>query len=263
MAPRRRLDAELVRRGFASDLAAASELIGASRVTVGGAIGSSPSSQIDPAAPLHVLDPPKTFVGRGAYKLEAALEEFSIDCLGKFILDAGSSTGGFTDCVLQRGAERVLAVDVGRGQLHQRLLVDPRVDVREQTDIRDVTPESISCPVDLVVADLSFISLKSVLAGLVALAKPEADFVLLVKPQFEATRAEASIDKGVIRNPEVWKRVLNENGDTMKGVGLGMMGCMRSPITGASGNVEFLIHGLRGAPAPSADDFELLVEGRE
>ncbi|MFV1990086.1 MAG: SAM-dependent methyltransferase, partial [Acidimicrobiales bacterium] len=154
MAKRRRLDAELVRRGFAATRLEADELIRAERVIVGGAPAISPASQIDPAAALHVVDLPRPYVGRGGLKLEAALDHFNVDCNLLTVLDAGASTGGFTDCVLQRGAAHVVAVDVGRGQLHQRLLTDDRVDVRERTDIRDVTLESLPQPVDLVVADL-------------------------------------------------------------------------------------------------------------
>jgi 23S rRNA (cytidine1920-2'-O)/16S rRNA (cytidine1409-2'-O)-methyltransferase len=259
VAKRKRLDAELVRRGFAETRAHAAELVALSLVTVGGAPATSPASQIDPAAALHVLDPPSTYFGRGGVKLEAALDRFAIDCNGLWVLDAGSSTGGFTDCVLQRGAMRVVAVDVGRGQLHQRLLTDERVDVRERTDIRNVTPASLQQPVDLIVADISFLALRKVLPTLTDLAAERANLLLLVKPQFEATQAEASLHKGVIRDSAVWLRVLRENGTAVRAAGLGMMGCMKSPITGADGNVEFFVHAQCDAEGLSPDGVDQLL----
>jgi len=260
VAKRKRLDAELVRRGFAATNAQADELVKADRVLVGGAMATSSASQIDPGAALHVLDPPNRFVGRGGLKLDAALDHFGLDCEGLVVLDAGASTGGFTDCVLQRGAAQVVAVDVGRGQLHQRLLKDDRVDVRERTDIRDVTLDSLPQPVHLVVADLSFVALHKVLATLVGLGARGASFMLLVKPQFEATHEEASLRKGVIRDPDVWQRVLRENGTAVRAAGLGMMGYMKSPITGADGNVEFFVYARSDAPGLSPEAIERAVE---
>ena len=196
-----------------------------------------------------VAGPPARFVGRGGEKLAGALERFDIDLAGAVVLDAGASTGGFTDCALQAGAERVIAVDVGRGQLHQRLRVDPRVDVRERTNVRHLEPGDLGPPVDAVVADLSFISLRTVAPALLGLVRPGGDLIWLVKPQFEAGRQEASRNRGVIADPDVWRRVLDEVTGTLEGHGAAIMGLMTSPLRGADGNVEFLLH-ARAAPPP-------------
>jgi 23S rRNA (cytidine1920-2'-O)/16S rRNA (cytidine1409-2'-O)-methyltransferase len=189
-----------------------------------------------------VLGDPPRFVSRGGEKLAAALVSFAVDVTGRRALDAGASTGGFTDCLLQAGAASVIAVDVGHGQLHERLRADPRVDVRERTHVRDLSVPAIGEPVDVLVADLSFISLRSVLPGLLGLCAPGADLVLLVKPQFEAGRDEASRGRGVIRDPAVHDRVVREIVGALESLGATIMGTMPSPITGAEGNVEFLVH---------------------
>ena len=186
--------------------------------------------------------------------MAAALTHFAIDVQGLAALDAGSSTGGFTDCLLQAGAARVLAVDVGRAQLHERLRADPRVEIREQTDIRSIVADGDGFPV--VVADLSFISIRSVASALVGAAAPAADMVVLVKPQFEAGRSEVSKGKGVIRDPAIWRRTLEEALAAMERAGAANMGVMVSPLRGADGNVEFLAwfrptSATRGAPAPA------------
>jgi 23S rRNA (cytidine1920-2'-O)/16S rRNA (cytidine1409-2'-O)-methyltransferase len=182
------------------------------------------------------------FVGRGGDKLAAALDRFAAPVDGVRALDAGASTGGFTDCLLQYGARRVVAVDVGYGQLHERLRADPRVESVERTNVRDLAPGDVGPPFDLVVADLSFISLRTVLAPLLGLAAPGAHLVLLVKPQFEAGRDEATRSRGVIRDPAVWRRVLDEVLIALQATGAAIMGVMVSPLTGADGNVEFLVH---------------------
>lgn len=213
---------------------------------VAGAPATKPSRLVSPDEPLLVRGPPPRYVSRGGEKLAAALTAFSIDVTGRAALDAGASTGGFTDCLLQAGARRVLAVDVGRGQLHERLRGDPRVEVHEQTDIRSMPAGTGTFPV--VVADLSFISIRSVAAALVGVAEPAADIVVLVKPQFEAGRAEASRGKGVIRDPAIWQRTLEEALNAMERAGAANMGVMVSPLRGADGNVEFLAW---FRPAPS------------
>ena len=183
------------------------------------------------------------FVSRGGEKLDAALESFAIDVSGRSALDAGASTGGFTDCLLQRGARRVVAVDVGYGQLHEKLRRDPRVTVLERVNVRELTPEEVDGErFPVITADLSFISLRTVASNLVALAEPGGDLVLLVKPQFEAGRVEASRGRGVIRDPSVWSRVLDEVNTAYEAEGAAMIEHMQSPITGADGNVEFLMH---------------------
>jgi 23S rRNA (cytidine1920-2'-O)/16S rRNA (cytidine1409-2'-O)-methyltransferase len=249
--PRRRLDQELVRRGLVSSRTAAAALIGARRVLVSGAFAEKGARLVAADDPVEVIGPLPPHVGRGGDKLAGAIDEFAIDPTGRWCLDAGSSTGGFTDCLLQRGARGVVAVDVGRGQLHPKLRDDDRVDVREQTDIRSIEPHSLGEPIDLVVADLSFIGLALVLPTLVRLAAPGADLVLLVKPQFEAGAAVASKGKGVISDPEVWCRVLIEAMEAVAGSGAAMMGAMVSPLRGAAGNVEFFVHAsMASAPGP-------------
>lgn len=200
---------------------------------------------VAPGEPVVVLGPPARFVSRGGDKLAAALERFDVDVTGRRCLDAGSSTGGFTDALLQAGAGEVIAVDVGRHQLHERLRADPRVDSREQTDIRSVTVESLGGAVDIVVADLSFISTAGLVDVLVATVRDGGDVVVLVKPQFEAGRAEVSRGRGVIRDPSVWRRVLHDACGAIEGSGTAIMDAMVSPLRGAEGNAEFLVHATR------------------
>ena len=204
-----------------------------------------------PPEAVEVAGAPPRFVSRAGDKLAAALDHFDLDVSGLRALDAGASTGGFTDCLLQRGAARVVAIDVGYGQLHERLRADLRVDVHERRNVRDLAAGDLGAPFPLVVADLSFISLRTVLPNLAAVAAPGADLVLLVKPQFEAGRREASQGRGVIRDPAVWRRVLGEVVDAVRALGGAIMGVMVSPITGAEGNVEFLLH-ARLAPDTAA-----------
>ena len=240
---RRRLDAELVRRGLAASRAEAVELIDARRVLVGGAIADKPARQVAPGDQLHIEGPPARYVGRGAFKLEHALDVFGLDVAGLRVLDAGASTGGFTDVVLQRGAAHVVAVDVGHGQLHERLRGDPRVTNLERTNVRHLDQATIGGPVDLVVGDLSFISLTLVVGALSAVCQPGAPMVLLVKPQFEAGRAEVSRGRGVVTDPAVWSRVRDEVADALAAAGCTVRGWTDSPITGADGNHEFLVWG--------------------
>jgi 23S rRNA (cytidine1920-2'-O)/16S rRNA (cytidine1409-2'-O)-methyltransferase len=205
---------------------------------------------VAPGEDVRVLGPPPRYVSRGGLKLEAALDRFGVDPAGRRAVDAGSSTGGFTDCLLQRGASSVTCVDVGTHQLHERLRADPRVEVREQTDIRSLTAQDLGGPVDLEVGDLSFISLRRVLPALTSLLVPGADLVVLVKPQFEAGRTEAARGRGVVKDPEVWRRVLDEMADSAGVCGTAILGAMTSPITGTTGNVEFLVHGRYGVAGP-------------
>ena len=222
------------------------------------------------AEPVELVGPPPRFVSRGGEKLDAALERFGIDVAGRTALDAGSSTGGFTDCLLQRGAARVVAVDVGRGQLDLRLRRDPRVVVMERTNVRHLSPATLGDQgFDIVTADLAFVSLRTVASVLVGLAAPGADLVALVKPQFEAGRVEASRGRGVIRDPGVWARAVVGVRDAFAAAGAAMMGLMRSPLLGAEGNVEFLAHfragggagvgGSAGAEAVTDDEVAAVV----
>lgn len=250
MAAKRRLDAELVRRQLVPSREAARREIEAGRVLVDGSFADKPARQVDGAQSVSLTGPPPPFVGRGGHKLDAALDAFELDPAGLRCLDAGSSTGGFTDCLLQRGAASVLAVDVGTNQLHEKLRSDPRVQARERTDIRSIGPADLDGgSVDLVVGDLSFISLRLVLAGLASLVSEDGSLVLLVKPQFEAGKQEASKGRGVIADPEIWRRVLLEVLGWADAAGTGLAGLIPSPITGASGNVEFVTWLRRGRPS--------------
>ncbi len=254
MTGRRRLDAELVRRGLAPSRELARTLVAEGRILVAGAPAEKVSRLVAPGEALEVTGPAPRFVSRGGDKLDAALGHFAVDVSDRHALDAGASTGGFTDCLLQRGVARVTALDVGYGQLHERLRADARVRLVERTNIRHFVADR---PFEVVVADLSFISLATAAPALLGPnAAPGADVVVLVKPQFEAGRAEASRGKGVIRDPLVWRRTLAGVRGALEAQGAAMMGAMVSPLVGAGGNVEFLAH-LRAhaahagnAPAP-------------
>ncbi len=226
----------------------------ARRVLVGGGVATSVRRQVAAHEPLVVKPPPARFVARSGAKLDAALERFGITVDGRAALDAGSSTGGFTDCLLQRGASSVLAVDVGTNQLHEHLRADPRVSVLEQTDIRRLDRSGVDQRIDLVVADLSFISLRSVAGTLVRLAGTGGDVVVLVKPQFEATKVEADRGRGIIRDPDVWRRTLGEVVGALEAAGAAIMGAMCSPIRGSQGNTEFLLHVQNGDGRPTPID---------
>jgi 23S rRNA (cytidine1920-2'-O)/16S rRNA (cytidine1409-2'-O)-methyltransferase len=199
--------------------------------------------------PVNVLGTGPRFVSRGGEKLAAALRDLDVPVDGARAVDVGASTGGFTDCLLQHGAREVVALDVGYGQLHERLRADDRVVVRERTNIRHLGRGDLGDPFDVVVADLSFISLRLVVPNLLALASPGAHVAVLVKPQFEAGRRAAARGRGVVHDPEAWREALHRVCDTFVAHGAAIMGGMVSPIRGADGNVEFLLH----ARAPGAD----------
>jgi 23S rRNA (cytidine1920-2'-O)/16S rRNA (cytidine1409-2'-O)-methyltransferase len=217
-------------------------LVESGRVLVGGAVAIKVARLVAAAEPVVVEGPPARYVGRGGEKLEHALTTFGIDVNGLRALDAGASTGGFTDCLLQRGAREVVAVDVGHGQLHERLRADERVTNVERTNVRHITATLAGGPVDIVVADLSFISLTAVIGALKGVCKPGGPMVLLVKPQFEAGRAEVSRGRGVITDPTIWDRVRAEITAGLVEVGCEVVAWTTSPITGAEGNREFLVH---------------------
>ena len=205
MARLRRLDAELVRRGLARSRGQAGELVAAGRVDVAGATATKPATQVDPAAPIVVRSAPDDvpdYASRGGHKLAGALDAFGVDVSGLRCLDVGASTGGFTDVLLERGAAEVVAVDVGYGQLAWSLQQDERVTVLDRTNVRDLDPAAVGEPVEVVVADLSFISLRLVLRPLRDVARPDADLVLMVKPQFEVGRERLGAG-GVVRDPQV------------------------------------------------------------
>lgn len=251
---RARLDAELVRRGLARSREEASELIAAGRVTISGRLATKPATAVDPGAPLLVKQDvtDENWASRGAHKLIGALAAFpDVTVEGRRCLDAGASTGGFTDVLLRRGAKEVVAVDVGYGQLVWRLQTDERVKLYDRTNVRTLTPEAIGGPAELIVADLSFISLTLVLPALTACATPGADLVPMVKPQFEVGRDRLGAG-GVVRD-------LGHRADAVAGVvraagllGWGLAGVVASPLPGPSGNVEFFVH-LR-QDEPTDDD---------
>ena len=255
---RRRLDAELVRRGLVSSRARAVEMIGAGRVIVGGAPATTPARQVAPEEAVALVGEPARFVSRGGEKLDAALEHWAIDVVGMRVLDAGASTGGFTDCLLQRGASRVVALDVGHSQLAWSVRSDPRVEVVERTNLRLVT-ELTDGPVELAVADLSFISLVTVAPALVRLTTAEPQLVLLVKPQFEAGRARLGRG-GVVRDPAVHRAVLDEVTAGLGAAGLVVRDVIRSPLHGADGNVEFLAWVTKTGPIVSAPTLDQVCE---
>ena len=249
----------MVRRGLAPSRAAAQSLIAGGRVRVGGAAAAKPARLVDPGEAVVVTADGPRYVSRGGLKLEAALAGFGIDPTGRRAIDAGASTGGFTDCLLRHGAAEVVAIDVGRNQLHERLRADARVVSRERTNVRAVDVAAIGGAADLVVADLSFISLRTVAAALRGLAS--GDLVALVKPQFEAGRAEADRGRGVIKDPAVRRRAVLGACDALEAAGAAIMGVMASPLTGADGNAEFLVHAdvRPGAAGLGADDRDQIV----
>lgn len=242
MGARRRLDAELVRRELTLSRTEAQALIAANRVLVNGSIADKPARQVAPGDALVVDGPPARFVGRGADKLDHALDAFGIDVRGRRALDVGASTGGFTDCLLQRGADHVVALDVGHGQLHERIRADPRVTNLERHNVRHADIDQIGGLVDIVVGDLSFISLRLVVPTLTRLCQPGSPMVLLVKPQFEAGRQEVDRGRGIITDPAIHDRVRAEIDEALVAAGCDVIGWTDSPITGADGNREFLVH---------------------
>ncbi len=235
-----RLDQLVVDKGLAPSRERARALILAGQVSVDGQPHTKAGTQIDSAADVALIAPVHPYVGRGGLKLAHALETFGIAVDGRDALDIGASTGGFTDVLLQRGATRVIALDVGHGQIDWTLRNDPRVVVIEHFNARRLTPGDLPGPVDVVTIDVSFISLRQILPVVPPLLRPHADVIALVKPQFEAGRSE--IRKGVIRDAEVQSRVVGEVSAAAREVGLNPVASTPSPITGAKGNVEFLIH---------------------
>ncbi len=252
MARRTRLDAELVRRGLARSREQAVELIDAGRVEVRGTAARKAAAMVDPAEAVRVLgeEPGDGYVSRGAHKLAGALAAFGplgLTVAGRRCLDAGASTGGFTDVLLRNGAAEVVAVDVGYGQLAWALRNDPRVAVHDRTNVRNLTAEQIGGPVELTVADLSFISLRLVLAALAACTTPDGDLVPMVKPQFEVGKGRVG-EGGVVRDPQLRADAVLDVVRYATEIGLGLAGVVPSPLPGPSGNVEFFLW-LRRSPA--------------
>ena len=235
-----RLDQSLVERALCDSRERAKRLILAGSVRINGQTAHKPSDTVKPGDELTVAAPEK-FVSRGGHKLEHALEYFQLDVKNLTTLDLGASTGGFTDCLLQRGAAKVFAVDVGQGQLAWKLRQDPRVVVMEKTNARNLRPENFPVFADLAAIDCSFISLKKILPPAVPLLKTEGKIVALIKPQFEAGKAEADKGRGVITDPVVHERVLAELREFVAAQsGLCWRGVVESPLLGPAGNKEFL-----------------------
>jgi 23S rRNA (cytidine1920-2'-O)/16S rRNA (cytidine1409-2'-O)-methyltransferase len=247
---RERIDKLLVERGLAASRTRAQALVMAGLVVVNDQRVEKPSETFSPDAQVRVRgsdDPAAHYVGRGALKLEAALEAFQLDVRDLVCLDVGASTGGFTDCLLQRGARRVVAVDVGHNQIDWRLRADERVEVREGTNARHLAPEDFAERFDLAVMDVSFISATKVLPAVVPLLKDGARVVVLVKPQFEVGRGEVG-KGGIVRDAAQHARVVEEVNRAARALGLEVLGVIDSPILGAEGNKEFLaLYGRGGS----------------
>jgi 23S rRNA (cytidine1920-2'-O)/16S rRNA (cytidine1409-2'-O)-methyltransferase len=255
---RRRVDRELVRRGLVASREEAQRVIELRRVQVDGAPVRKASTLVLPDQRLIVGGPPPRFVSRGGEKLQGALERFAVDVTGLRVLDAGISTGGFTDCLLQAGAASVIGVDVGYGQLAERIRRDGRVTLRERTNVRTLTLDDLEGrPVDLLVADLSFISLTTVLPVLLPLIRTDGDAIVLVKPQFEVGRALIGRG-GIVRDPEARRAALVKVAHVAADAGWPVSDLMPSPIRGTEGNVEFLARLRSGA---HAGDLQQLIDG--
>jgi 23S rRNA (cytidine1920-2'-O)/16S rRNA (cytidine1409-2'-O)-methyltransferase len=260
---RSRLDSELVRRGLARSRDHAAELIAAGRVAVAGQTAGKPATQVSREAPVTVAAPDDgepEYVSRGGYKLAGALAAFGdLAVAGKRCLDAGASTGGFTDVLLRAGAAHVIAADVGYGQLAWKLQTDPRVTVLDRVNVRALEPEQVAPPPELVVGDLSFISLALVLPALVRCASPDADFVVMVKPQFEVGRDRVG-SGGVVRDKEARADAVRQVAESADTLGLGVRDITASPLPGPSGNVEYFLWLRRGCPPLGEDDLRRAIE---
>ena len=246
MSTKRRIDQLLVERGLVESRTRAQALVMAGLVFSGETKLAKPGQQLPGDAPLEVRGRDHPWVSRGGIKLAHALKHFELDPAGAIAMDIGSSTGGFTDVLLEAGADHVFAVDSGTNQLAWKLRQDPRVTVLEQTSARILTPAMIDRPCGWVVCDASFIGLAKVLERPLELAAPQCRLVALIKPQFEVGREEVG-KGGVVRDPVLHERVCAEVQDWVEGLGFAVQGVVESPITGPEGNVEFLISALRGA----------------
>jgi 23S rRNA (cytidine1920-2'-O)/16S rRNA (cytidine1409-2'-O)-methyltransferase len=255
-----RLDAELVRRELARSRDSAVELINAGKVLVNGIPATKAATQVDAQISITLKDDQADFVSRGGHKLAGALDHFSnLVVTDKVVLDAGASTGGFTDVLLKRGAKKVIAADVGYGQLAWQLQKDSRVIVLDRVNVRSLTIEQVGQEVDLVVADLSFISLELVLPALIAVAKDDADFLLMVKPQFEVGKGKLGAG-GVVRDSALRKEAVTAVANAAFALGLGCLGVVASPLPGPSGNVEYFLWLSKAGQALLEVDLDLAIE---
>jgi len=247
-----RIDQLLVDRGLAESRQKAQALVMAGQVLVDEQKIDKPGRKVDAAVEIRLLGETRRYVSRGGLKLEAALERFAIDVAGKRALDVGSSTGGFTDCLLQHGAASVCAVDVGTNQLDWKIRQDPRVDVREQVNARYLDKEDFPAPFDFVSCDLSFISATLVLPAIAPLLAEGAEIVVLAKPQFEVGREQVG-KGGVVRDPELHRATVEKVSAAIRAIGFARIEAMDSPILGAEGNREFLVHGADRTPSAGGE----------
>ncbi len=252
MTTRRRLDAELVRRGLARSREHAVTLVAAGHVRVAGSPAWKPATAVEPSVAI-VVEPGggEQYVSRAAHKLIGALDAWDVPVSGRRCLDAGASTGGFTQVLLLRGAAHVVAVDVGYGQLDWSLRSDERVRVLDRTNVRHLTPQAVGGAVGLTVADLSFISLRLVLPALLACTRPDGELLLMVKPQFEVGRGHVGAG-GVVRDPRLRASAVRDVASAAWHEGWGTSGVFASPLPGPAGNVEYFLRLSRDAPAPDA-----------
>jgi 23S rRNA (cytidine1920-2'-O)/16S rRNA (cytidine1409-2'-O)-methyltransferase len=254
-----RLDVELVRRGLARSREQAAALIAEGAVLVDGRAASKPATKVAEQADVVVRTKVPAYVSRGAHKLAGALAAFDVSVDNKRCLDAGASTGGFTDVLLRAGAAEVVGVEVGHGQLVDSIRADPRVKTFERTNVRQITPDTIGGQVDLTVADLSFISLRLVLPVLMACTRTGGDVLPMVKPQFEVGRERLG-SGGVVRDPQMRAEVVLAIAREAATMGWGTRGVIRSPLPGPSGNVEFFLWLSRGGPDPDPDQIAAVAE---
>ena len=255
-----RLDAELVRRGLARSREVAADLIAANKVLVNGMVVSKSASVVDAQSSIKLADEQDEYVSRGGHKLSGALDHFSsLNVAGVTALDAGASTGGFTDVLLKRGVKKVVAVDVGYGQLAWQLQNDARVKILDRVNVRHLTAAQVGEQIDLVVADLSFISLKLVLPALFSVASEAANFLVMVKPQFEVGKDKLGAG-GVVRDAQLRKEAVAAVAASAYEQGFGCLGVVASPLPGPSGNVEYFLWLQKGAPALRQVDLDLAIE---
>jgi 23S rRNA (cytidine1920-2'-O)/16S rRNA (cytidine1409-2'-O)-methyltransferase len=252
-----RLDVWLAENGLADSREKAQALVMAGRVMLNGQRASKPGTRVKDGSRVEV-DPGPAHVGRGATKLAAALDRFALTASGKVAVDVGASTGGFTETLLARGAVRVYAVDVGRGQLHERLRTDPRVVVVDRTNARSLSHEQVPEPCAVASVDVSFISARKILPALRSVLAPGADVVVLVKPQFEVGRSQVGRG-GIVKDPTLHRQALRDVAGAAQEQGYAVRGACASPITGAEGNREFFLHLVPEGPPLAPDETETLL----
>lgn len=252
-----RLDVWLADHGLADSREKAQALVMAGRVKVNGQPASKPGTRVKAGAEVSV-DPGPAHVGRGALKLAGALDTFALDVGGRVAVDVGASTGGFTETLLERGATRVYAVDVGRGQLHEKLRVDPRVTALDRTNARELSPKEVPEPCAVASVDVSFISTRLILPALLSVLAPDADVVLLVKPQFEVGRRQVGRG-GIVRDPELHAQAMQGVALAAQEAGYAVRGACPSPITGAEGNREFFLHLVPGGAPLAPEQVDIIV----